>query len=205
MIRWVGRLCLVTGASFLLYVGYLLVDFYFGSNYQMEATEDYLREYGYDSTANETKLDEALLMKREDFSVKLGDSIGKIQIPSIDLSMPIVHGSELENLKHGVGHDPQTGFPGDGEQVFLAGHNDSAFLHVGEVEQGDLITIDTPYGQFEYIVDSTEIGHESETWRVGEGDEETLVLMTCYPFFSLTRPEERYFVYAIPTKTDVNE
>ncbi|MED4127825.1 sortase domain-bontaining protein [Shouchella miscanthi] len=80
----------------------------------------------------------------------------------------------------------------------MAGHNDSAFLNVGNVLKGDVITVSTPYGQYDYKVDYAEIGHESETWRVGDKDKETLVLMTCYPFFSLTRPEERYFVYADP-------
>ncbi|GAF23693.1 hypothetical protein JCM19047_3532 [Bacillus sp. JCM 19047] len=198
MIRWIGNGFLILGLSCLLYVGYLLLDFYYGSNYQIEATEEYLTNYGYTSTKNKTTLDESLLMKRTDFSIELGQPYGKIEIPSIDLSMPIVHGSELEHLRHGVGHDPTTGFPGDGRQVFLAGHNDSAFLNVGDVVTGDIITVSTSYGQYDYRVDYAEIGHESETWRVGDKEKETLVLMTCYPFFSLTRPEERYFIYADP-------
>ncbi|MBM7839373.1 sortase A [Alkalihalobacillus xiaoxiensis] len=198
MLRWIGSVFLVLGLSCLLYVGYLLFDFYYGSNYQIEATEAYLSEFGYSSIENGASLNQDLLMNREDFSIDRGQPYGKIEVPSIDLSMPIVYGAELEDLRHGVGHDPVTGFPGDGEQIFLAGHNDSAFLNVGNIAIDDVVTVSTPYGVFEYKVESYEIGHETETWRIGDQEEETLVLMTCYPFFSLTRPEERYFIYAKP-------
>ncbi len=173
-----------------------MYDFYYGSNYEIARAEEYLAEYGHLSS----ELKDDLFMGRDDFAVEFGEAYATIEIPVIDLKLPIIYGTEMEHLRHGIGHDPSTWFPGDGNQIFLSGHNDSAFLQIGKLEKGDTIVIRTAYGKYEYEVDYTEIGDETETWRVGETEEETLVLMTCYPFFSLTRPSERYFVYAAPVE-----
>jgi|SRR5690554_1394928 len=194
MLRKISYLLIAAGVIFLCYGGYLLFDFYFGSQYKLEEAETFLNEFVV--SAEESPEEKEYLMELSEFQVDIGDVYGTIEIPSIDLKLPIVYGAEPEHLKYGVGHIPETWFPNEGDQVFLTGHNDSAFLNIGDLGEGDSIYINVPYGTFEYRMTYGEVGHESEVDRVGSMDEETLVLMTCYPFFTLTLTEERYFLYA---------
>ncbi|WP_273123973.1 class D sortase [Bacillus weihaiensis] len=196
MLKWIGRLFIFAGLTVLITVGYLFYDFYYGSSYQTQEANEMLITHGY----IDNEIDKNKLMKREDFEPAIGKVYGILEIPEIDLRLPIIYGSELEHLKYGIGHNPSTAFPSDGKQIFLSAHNDSAFLKIDELVPGDEIFINTPYGRYEYTIENTEVAHETETWRVGNDDLEELVLMTCYPFFSLTRPEERYLVYAYPAR-----
>lgn len=205
MLKWIGRLFIFAGIAILLIVGYLVYDFYYGSNYQLDEVTDYLINYGYRKADDKGKdpsnifnVEEEQFMSFEDFFPEIGDVYGVLEIPSIQLSIPIIYGVEQKNLRHGVGHDPHTSFPTENKQIFLTGHNDSAFLKVDELNKGDEIFINTPYGRFAYVVDYSGVGHESETWRMNDAGEEELVLMTCYPLFTLTQTERRYFVYAVP-------
>jgi sortase A len=194
MLKKLGFIQLAIGFLMMSYVIYLVFDFYRSSENHLYQAESYLEK---DRIANLPEA-EAMSIARENFAPELGQAIGKIEIPSINLRLPIVAGSEQAQLKLGVGHIPETWFPGDGNQIFLTGHNDSAFTNIGKLKEGDIIKVSMPYGTFEYVFNYSEIGHESEVGRIGSMDEETLVLMTCYPFFSLIPVEKRYFVYAVP-------
>src|SRR5699024_8042232 len=66
-----------------------------------------------------------------------GDTIGVIYIPKLDREIPIVEGTDEEELAEGVGHYADTGFPGENRQILLSGHRDTVFRQFGELEDGD--------------------------------------------------------------------
>jgi sortase A len=51
-----------------------------------------------------------------------GDAIARIEIPAIGVKDYVVEGTDLENLRKGPGHYPDTPLPGDRGTVAIAGH-----------------------------------------------------------------------------------
>ena len=88
-----------------------------------------------------------------------GEAIGRIQIPSIDLDVVVVQGTDTASLQKGPGHYPDTPFPGQGGTIGIAGHRTTylaPFRHLDQLEPGDEIVIEMPYGTFAYGVQKHE-------------------------------------------------
>jgi len=131
--------------------------------------------------------------------VENNDLIGVIKFPSLKKSVPILEGTTEEELLRGAGHFDKTGMPGDNKQVLISGHRDTVFTQMGELEHGDKIIIELPYGDFEYEIEKTEITDADDTSIVDLGlREEELVVTTCYPFNYVGSAPERYIIYAYP-------
>lgn len=135
-----------------------------------------------------------------EFTPEPNDVIGILTIPKIDKSLSVVEGTEEEMLARGVGHYSSTVFPGDGEQILLSGHRDTAFRHFGELEIGDRFIVEMPYGTFEYEMRSAEIVDADDRSVIMPKGEEVLTLSTCYPFSYIGNAPDRYIIYAYPVK-----
>jgi sortase A len=123
-----------------------------------------------------------------------GTKIGELTFPSIDLSVPIVQGSDADVLKLGAGHVMSTPLPGQGGNVLLSGHRDTVFAKLQNLKPGDRVVLSTPYGDFVYEMTSTKIVSENDLTAVAPTDYETLTLTTCYPFYYIGSAPERYIV-----------
>jgi len=198
MMKRIGNLLLALGLCVLLYAGYLFYDFYQGSDYQLEEAEAYLAKHAKAHPKHENPADDNEKHADKNYKATKGEVFAIIEIPKISLKLPIIEGTDPKLLKYGVGHADQTWLPGQGNQIFLAGHNDSAFLDIGKLKKGDEIRIHMPYGAFSYEMTGSEIVNEGAVDKIGSMDEETLVLMTCYPFYSILPVKERYLLYAKP-------
>jgi len=107
-------------------------------------------------------------------------SLGKIEIPSLDLSVRIYQGTDSKTLAKGVGHFEDTSIWNG--NVCLAAHNRGANSYFGQIHTldiGDKITLTTKLGTRTYKV--TDISKVSETDRGGLADsgENMLTLYTC--------------------------
>src|SRR4029078_12576497 len=51
-----------------------------------------------------------------------GETVGRIKIGRIGLSMVVVQGTDHESLKQGPGHYAGSALPGEGRLVYVAGH-----------------------------------------------------------------------------------
>src|SRR5690625_1500315 len=132
-------------------------------------------------------------------SYSINSVISFILFPSLKKSVPILEGTTEEELLRGAGHFDKTGMPGDNKQVLISGHRDTVFTQMGELEHGDKIIIELPYGDFEYEIEKTEITDADDTSIVDLGlREEELVVTTCYPFNYVGSAPERYIIYAYP-------
>ena len=88
-----------------------------------------------------------------------GDAIGRIEIPAIGVKDYVVEGTDLENLRKGPGHYPETPLPGDRGTVAIAGHRTTygaPFRSIDELDRGQEIAVDMPYGRYVYRVERTE-------------------------------------------------
>ena len=52
-----------------------------------------------------------------------GTKYANIEIPKIDVNLPVYYGDTLEVLKKGVGHSSGSYFPGEGGSIIYMGHN----------------------------------------------------------------------------------
>ncbi len=127
-----------------------------------------------------------------------GTSYATINIPKININLPVYYGDTMEILKKGVGHSSGSYFPGEGGSIVYMGHNSKkVFRNFSKIEKGDLINIKTDYGDFSYKVYDTKIVNETDIDALPIKDnKEILMIYTCYPFNNIGYATQRYVVYA---------
>ena len=108
--------------------------------------------------------------------------IGRIAIPRLGLSAVIAEGADEAALRRAVGHVPGTALPGQPGNVGLAGHRDTFFRPLRHVRLNDIIVLATEHGEFRYRVASTRVVDPHAVEVLDPTAEETLTLVTCYPF-----------------------
>jgi sortase A len=116
-----------------------------------------------------------------------GDAIGKIEIPSIDVSKYVVEGTDADSLRKGPGHYPDTPLPGQHGTSAIAGHRTTygaPFRNLDDVHKGDRIVLEMPYGTFVYRVERTQIVDDSALWVTKRVNHDRLVLTACHPLYS---------------------
>jgi sortase A len=125
-----------------------------------------------------------------------GDPLGRLRAPAIGLSTVVVEGTGGGELRAGPGHYPDTPLPGQRGTVAIAGHRTTygaPFRHVDELERGDRIELDMPYGRFGYRVERTRIVAATAVDVVDRVAYDRLVLTACHPLYSAA---ERIVVFA---------
>lgn len=125
-----------------------------------------------------------------------GDVIGEMKIPRLELKTIVVQGESPKVLRRAAGHLPETALPGEPGNVVLAGHRDSFFRPLRSIQLGDAITIKTLDGEFEYQVESTEVVLPSDVRVLQPSSENTLTLVTCFPFYYVGAAPKRFIVRA---------
>ncbi len=126
-----------------------------------------------------------------------GERYGQILCEKVEIDAPLYYGDSEKELVSGVGTYSGTFIPGAGRTILLAGHNNTYFHSLGELQPGDIIKINTSYGKYEYIVTGSKIALDTDTSAYDlKRKEENLILYTCYPFDMLGLTPDRYFVYA---------
>lgn len=98
-----------------------------------------------------------------------GDGVmGFVEIPSIDVSLPIYHGTSDHVLKKGAGHLQGTSLPVGGKSTHsvLTGHtglsNAKLFTDLTELEEGDIFFLTVMGEQLAYEVDQIKVVLPSE-------------------------------------------
>ncbi len=129
-----------------------------------------------------------------------GKKYGNLKISKINLNLPIYHGDSLSILRKGVGHYAGSYFPGEGGTIIFAAHNTANFFRrIQELEENDLILIETEYGTFKYKVNNYKVVSEKDLEAFSIQDKrEILIMYTCYPINRqvVGRRTQRYVVYA---------
>lgn len=139
----------------------------------------------------------------KNFSPSTGDTIGILHIPKIDSELPIIEGTDEDELEKGVGHYKSTAFPSENDQILLSGHRDTVFRRMGELEIGDILTVKVPYGEFLYeIVETKIVSADDRTVIRSTAPDEILTVSTCYPFNFVGSAPDRYIINAIPVDNE---
>jgi sortase A len=129
----------------------------------------------------------------------IGEVIGLLMFPSISKELPIIEGTDEDDLEKGVGHFKGSSYPNEKGQIVLSGHRDTVFRRLGELKLGDILIIELSYGTFFYKIESTKIVNaEDRSIITLQKKEEILTLTTCYPFSFVGNAPHRYIITAIP-------
>jgi len=122
--------------------------------------------------------------------------IGRLLAPRLGLRVVVAEGVSSRTLRRAVGHIPGTALPWEDGNVGLAGHRDTFFWPLRDVQVGDAFSLVTPRGRFEYVVRSLDVVGPEEKGVLLPGDTPTLTLVTCYPFSVVGRAPSRLVVKA---------
>ena len=127
-----------------------------------------------------------------------GTQYATIEIPKIDLNLPVYFGDTLEILKKGVGHSSGSYFPGEGGSIIYMGHNSAkVFRRFSELQIGNEIIVKTSYGEYTYKIYDMQLIKETEVDKLPiQKEREILMVYTCYPFRNIGYTDQRYVVYA---------
>ena len=109
-----------------------------------------------------------------------GSSLGKLEIPAIDLSVKIYQGTGSSILAKGIGHFEETSIWGG--NVALAAHNRGANNYFGKIHTlnaGDKITLTTKLGTKTYEVTTVSKVSETDRSSLEETGESCITLYTC--------------------------
>ena len=125
--------------------------------------------------------------------VEKSEVMARINIPKINVKLPIYHGTDEEALANGIGHLQTSSLPigGESTRAILSGHRGMAeadmFTRLDELVVGDLIFIEVLNEKLAYAVTDTQVilPEETETLDIVAG-EDMLTLVTCTPIYTNT-------------------
>lgn len=123
--------------------------------------------------------------------LKIDDTgmMGYIDIPKLDIVLPVYHGISESVLQSGVGHLKNTSLPvgGESSHAVLSGHrglaNAKIFTDLNKMEIGDVFYIKVLHHTFAYQVDQilTVLPSETDALQIEKG-KDYVTLVTCTPY-----------------------
>lgn len=122
--------------------------------------------------------------------------VGRLQIPNLRLTAMVREGADARTLRLAVGHIPGTPMPGARGNVGLAGHRDTFFRALRNIQIDDRIEFQTGDQLFHYQVRSTRIVSPRDVSVLASTGSDSLTLVTCYPFYYVGSAPKRFIVRA---------
>ncbi len=134
---------------------------------------------------------------------------GVVQIPKLEIQLPIYLGATTDHMSKGAAHLSQTSLPigGKNTNCVIAGHcgweGAAYFRYISELKPGDEIFITNLWETLTYTVTESKIIEPNETDNIliQEG-RDMLTLLTCHPYASGGR--QRLLVFCDREKGEIN-
>lgn len=206
LLRWSHYVLLIIGILALSYCGLALLDARVNQAYQARRFEKALNDLrpaaGSHADLHRLPLSPHPEKANRVRTARLGITgrrstpLGRIEMSAIGLSAMILEGTDHWTLQRAVGHIPETALPGETGNVALAGHRDTFFRSLRKIRAGDVITLKTLDGDFQYRVESTAVVPPSDVRVLQASSGRTLTLITCFPFYYVGSAPNRFVVRA---------
>ena len=166
--------------------------------YEAEGTHFVAQAYAQQSAADTdgTIVGRADRSYASSVTVSNGKVIGRVSIPALQLTVPIVEGLTKQDLLRGIGHVPGSATAGGLGNMALAAHRDTFFRPVRNIKPGMAVLVSSDAGTYEYQVDSTEIVTPEQVNVLEIGTVPQVTLITCYPFDYIGAAPKRFIVHA---------
>jgi sortase A len=178
---WTQRILFASGILMLGYCGFVLVDRWVFQKQETAALERFVPQELITSP-----------------TVAAPDGlIGRIQLERLGISVILLEGTSSKTLRRAVGHIAGTALPGQSGNVGIAGHRDTFFRPLRNVQADDIITLSTLRGEYRYRVVSIKIVSPNNVAVLDSDGSQILTLVTCYPFYYLGSAPDRFIIRAI--------
>jgi sortase A len=178
-------------SDILLLAGALGVGIWIGSTVAMTVYQRW-QNFAFEHNRSAPKHSESPLAPR----VRNGDIVGRLTIPRLHVEAMIREGTTSPTLAIALGHIPGTALPGQPGNIGVAGHRDTLFRALRNVEKDDAIAFETQRATYRYRVESTEIVTPEHVEVLKAGAQPEITLVTCYPFDYIGAAPKRFIVKA---------
>ncbi len=127
----------------------------------------------------------------------------RLSIPRLGLTTMVEEGVGEDILSRAAGHVPETATPGHPGNVAIAAHRDTLFRALKGIRNRDKIIISTRTKDYDYEVVSTRIVSPDDVAVLAPvKGQNTLTLITCYPFYFVGHAPKRFIVSARQTGSE---
>ncbi|HEY2544976.1 MAG TPA: class D sortase [Candidatus Acidoferrum sp.] len=140
--------------------------------------------------------DKRIAAFKTNLSNGLARPLAVLKIPSIDLEVQVLEGTDDLTLNRGLGHIIGTAAPGGDGNIGIAGHRDGFFRGLKDIHQGTTIELFAPNKNARYLVDEVLIVDPEDVFVLRPRSKPSLTLVTCYPFYFVGSAPRRYIVHA---------
>lgn len=192
ILRWAQYGLFAGGVAILAYCGFVLTDAWMFQNRERHRLERLLHDR---QEANRGAHKTASLAGNPPPAV-IDGLIGRMEIPRLGLSAIVMEGTDKITLRRAVGHIAGTALPGHAGNVGIAGHRDTFFRPLRNIQRNDTITLTTLLGEYRYRVVSTKVVAPYDVAVLDPSADEVLTLVTCYPFYFVGSAPNRFIVRA---------
>ncbi len=124
---------------------------------------------------------------------------GLLAVPRLGLLAPVEEGVGNAQLAVAVGHIPASVWPGSAGTSILAAHDVSYFVHIDQLQPGNVVEYATPCTTYEFTVSGHQVVKQGSPVYNSPGP--TLMLETCWPTDALWYTPDRLLVTATLTGT----
>jgi len=112
--------------------------------------------------------------------------IARLTAKAGDVDLIVLAGGSGRTLAFGPGHLGSSVLPGEIGNVVIAGHRDTHFQFLKDVQAGEVLTLESGRGiDYSYEVVAVDIVDSAKGSLVLDTDTAMLSLVTCYPFDAL--------------------
>jgi sortase A len=113
--------------------------------------------------------------------------LARLRVPARDIQQFVLAGAHGQALAFGPGHLSGTAMPGEPGNSVIAGHRDTHFRFLRDLDVGDEILFDLPHGRtVRYRVLRIWVTTDTDLRPLAERAQGYLTLITCYPFDALS-------------------
>jgi sortase A len=122
--------------------------------------------------------------------------VAKLIVPQYDIEQIVLAGDSGSSLAFAPGLSFAGAEPNTIGTTMISGHRDTHFQFLKDIKVNDTLTLQTYDKSLRYKVDKLEVVDSRSFKLAYDEDEKNLVLVTCYPFDTLSAGgTERYLVY----------
>jgi sortase A len=124
--------------------------------------------------------------------------VSRLTVPRLGISRIVLAGANGSALAFGPGHLFESAAPGERGNTVIAGHRDTHFDFIRQLQIGDNLELQTSRAKtLIYQITDTRIVDENDSEFLAPDDYQLLTLITCYPFDTLrSGGTRRYLVIA---------
>ena len=138
-------------------------------------------------------------------SQELPPVLGVLEIPAVSLMVPVYQTNTDLVMDRGAGVIDGMAYPHEAGNIGISGHRDGYFRALKDIQVGDTIELQTFEGRKRFRIDATQIVEIDDERLLRDTDDQTLTLVTCYPFYFVGHAPQRFIVTASLDTTYVKQ